>query len=179
MTSDFSLSDYNLDSHHGGADGTPIFSLADGQSVTRETNLTNFHTQSNRFSAALRAKYEDAHKSISNRLTLSYSNQPHSDAEGEVSFSNAIVDTEKYSSTLNRRTLYPRWYGEYYFDLGRNISLSLVPNFHYYHVNSDSRYSSFDTDIKTIARENVFEGSLQAQLNKQFNDRHGLNFNLT
>lgn len=178
MTYDLSLSDYNLDSHHGGSEGTQTYTLADGQQIERETRLTGFHTQSNRFSAALRAKYEDDHKSISNRVTLSYTRQPHSDSEGEVAFSSSNIRGEKYSSSLNRRTIYPTWYGEYYFALGNGLYLSVNPNFHYYHVNSDSRYSSLDAEINTIARENVYEGGLEAQINKQFNERHGLNFSL-
>lgn len=178
MTYDLSLSDYYLDSHHGGSEQMQIYSLADGHQLNRETKLTDFHTQSNRFSAALRAKYEDENKSISNRVTLSYSNLPHSDSEGILTFSPAIAEVENYSSTLTRRTIYPTWYGEYYFDFGNNLSFSLNPNFHFYHVNSDSRYISSDADINTIAHENVFEGAIEAQINKQFNERHGLNFSL-
>ena len=179
MTYDLSLYDNCLDSHHGGSEGVQTYTLADGQQVTRETKLTNFHAQSNRFSTALRAKYEDPHKSISNRVTLSYSNQPHSDSDGELSFLPATVGSRSYSSTLNRTTIYPTWYGEYYFDFGNNLSLSVNPNFHYYHVNSDSRYSSPETEINTIARENVWEGAVEAQVNKQFDNRHGLNFSMT
>lgn len=178
MTYDLSLSDYNLDSHHGGYEGTQTYTLADGRQIERETRLTGFHTQSNRISAAFRAKYQDEHKSISNRVTLSYSRQPHSDSEGEITFSSSDLKGEIYSSLLNRRTIYPTWYGEYYFDLGNDLALSVNPNFHYYHVNSDSRYTSMDANINTIARENVYEGGLQAQINKQFNECHGLSFDM-
>lgn len=178
MTYDLSLYDNYLDSHHGGSEGVQTYSLPDGKQVTRETKLTDFHAQSNRFSAALRAKYEDGNKSISNRVTLSYSNQPHSDSEGMLSFSPAIVGPESYTSTLTRKTIYPTWYGEYYFDFGNNLSLSVNPNFHYYHVNSDSRYSSSETEINTIARENVWEGALETQINKQFNNQHGLSLSV-
>ncbi len=179
MTYDLSVSDSNFDSHHGGSQGTQRFTLANGEQVERTTTQTNLHTQSNRLTAALRAKYEDDHKTISNRLTLSYSRQPNSYSEGEISFTPGLYSSDFYSSSLNRRTIYPTWSGEYYFDLGRNLSLSVNPNFHYYHVNSDSRYSSVGADIHTLARENVFEGGITAQIDKRLNERHGLNFNFS
>ncbi len=177
MTYDLSLSDYYLNSHHGGSEGQQTYTLANGRQVTRDTKLTDYHTQSNSFSVALRAKYEDKRKSISNRLTLSYNRQPHADSEGKITFSpNTSDGGDTYSSLINRRTIYPTWRGEYYFDFGNNLYLSLNPNIDYYHVNSDSRYRSFDTDIITIARENMVNGSIQAQINKRFNKKHGLSF---
>lgn len=179
MTYDLSLYDYNINSHHGGSEGTQTYSLDNGQLVTRETKLTGFHSQSNRFSTAFRAKYVDETKSISNRLTLSYTQQPHLDSEGDIRFDPILFDGVRYSSLQNRQTIYPSWSGEYYFDFGHNVSLSVNPKVHFYHVNSDSRYASEETFINTIANENVWEGNLIAQINKMFNNRHGLDFNLT
>ncbi len=178
MTYDVSLYDYNLDSHHGGSEGSQTYALAGGERVTRQTSQSSFHTQSNRFTAAMRAKYEDEGKSLANRLTLSYTSQPHSDNEGSVLFSTARGSAEAYALEASRRTVYPTWQGEYFFNLGRGATLSVNPNFHYYHVSSDSRYSSEHADIQTIARENVVEGSVMTQINKQINDSHGLNLSL-
>ncbi|MCM1076099.1 MAG: TonB-dependent receptor family protein [Bacteroides sp.] len=176
MTYDLSLYDYNLSNRHGGSEESQTYTLGDGEQVVRDTKLTDYHVKSNRASAAFRARYEDDSKSIANRLTVSYTNQPHSDSEGRVTFSSGTIDDEVYRSTSGLRTIYPTWKGEYFFNLGHNISLNVNPQFHYYHVNSDSRYRTATTDITTIARENVYEGDLDFQINKQLNNNHGLSF---
>ncbi len=176
MTYDFSISDYNLDSRHGGSDGSETYMLADGPQVTRKTGLTRYHIKDNQSMAALRAKYEDDNKSIANRLTFVYDYQPVSETAGSISFSPEVGHGDSYSSLINRKAILPKWKGEYYFDFNHNVSLSLNTTLNYYHENSDSRYRSLNTDIATIACENLWEGAVQAQVNKQFNDNHGLSF---
>lgn len=179
MTYDLSVSDTYRDTRHGGADESRTYTLGDGEKVTRDTRVTDYHNQSNRISAAFRAKYVDEKKIISNRVTFSYTNTPHRDSGGELSFTPQVFNGDTYSQKFNSRVVYPRYNGEFYFDFGNNLALSLSPSFDYYHVNSDNHYRSEASDIITIARENMFEGALRGQLNKQFNGQHslGLMFN--
>lgn len=93
-------------------------------------------------------------------------------------FSSDAFGNSDYTNTLNSTYLYPRWRGNYYFDLGNGFKLNAIPSFFYQHTESDRRYASDNTDIRTDATEDAVTGELQIQLNKSFDRYHTLDVNI-
>lgn len=182
MTYDISVNDKYTDRHHTGSDQTQIFRfpMADGsvKEITRSNLLDDSRFQNNKFGASFRAKYISEKTVISNSFFLTALNTPHQDNNGRLIFSPEVATGNSYSNSLNSTYIYPRWRGNYYFDLGNGFQLNAIPSFFYEHTKSNRKYSSEETDIVTDATEDALTGQLQIQLNKTFHKNHTVDFNL-
>lgn len=182
MTYDISVNDKYTDRHHTGTEQTQVFRFpkADGgfDEVTRSNILDDSRFQQNQFGASFRAKYTSRKAVISNSVFITALNTPHSSYDGRLLFSSDRYSGSSYSNILNSTYLYPRWRGNYYFDLGNGFNLNAIPSFFYQHTKSNRRYQSAGTSIVTDATEDAVTGEIQVQLNKSFHKYHTFDFNL-
>lgn len=182
MTYDISVNDKYTDRHHTGTEQTQVFRFpqADGSidEITRSNLLDGSRFQQNQFGASFRVKYTSQKAVISNSVFITALNTPHSSYDGRLLFSSDKYSGSSYSNTLNSTYLYPRWRGNYYFDLGNGFKLNAIPSFFYQHTKSNRRYQSAETSIVTDATEDAVTGEIQVQLNKSFHKYHTLDFNL-
>ncbi len=182
MTYDISVNDKYTDRHHTGTEQTQVFRFpkADGgfDEVTRSNILDDSRFQQNQFGASFRAKYTSRKAVISNSVFITALNTPHSSYDGRLLFSSDRYSGSSYSNILNSTYLYPRWRGNYYFDLGNGFNLNAIPSFFYQHTKSNRRYQSAETSIVTDATEDAVTGEIQVQLNKSFHKYHSFDFNL-
>lgn len=182
MTYDISVNDKYTDRHHTGTKQTQVFRFpkADGgfDEVTRSNILDDSRFQQNQFGASFRAKYTSRKAVISNSVFITALNTPHSSYDGRLLFSSDRYSGSSYSNILNSTYLYPRWRGNYYFDLGNGFNLNAIPSFFYQHTKSNRRYQSAETSIVTDATEDAVTGEIQVQLNKSFHKYHTFDFNL-
>lgn len=182
MTYDISVNDKYTDRHHTGTEQTQVFRFpkADGgfDEVTRSNILDDSRFQQNQFGASFRAKYTSRKAVISNSVFITALNTPHSSYDGRLLFSSDRYSGRSYSNILNSTYLYPRWRGNYYFDLGNGFNLNAIPSFFYQHTKSNRRYQSAETSIVTDATEDAVTGEIQVQLNKSFHKYHTFDFNL-
>lgn len=182
MTYDISVNDKYTDRHHTGTDRTQVFRfpLADGSvsEITRCNLLEGSRYTENKFGASFRARYTSEKAVVSNSFFLTVVNAPHNDNSGKLSFNSGAFNSGSYINTMNSSYLYPRWSGNYYFDLGDGFKLNAMPSFFYQHTKSDRRYAADETVIVTNATEDAATAQLQVQLNKTFRDCHTVDFNL-
>lgn len=182
MTYDISINDKYTDRHNTGTEQTQIFRfpMADGNidEITRSNFLDGSRFQQNQFGASFRAKYTSQKVVISNSVFITALNTPHSSYDGRLLFSSENYNSSTYSNSLNSTYFYPRWRGDYYFDLGNGFKLNAIPSFFYQHTKSNSKYLSGETSIVTDATEDAVTGEMQVQLNKSFLKYHTLDFNL-
>lgn len=182
MTYDISVNDKYTDRHHTGTEQTQVFRFpkADGgfDEVTRSNILDDSRFQQNQFGASFRAKYTSRKAVISNSVFITALNTPHSSYDGRLLFSSDRYSGSSYSNILNSTYLYPRWRGNYYFDLGNGFNLNAIPSFFYQHTKSNRKYQSAETSIVTDATEDAVTGEIQVQLNKSFHKYHTFDFNL-
>lgn len=182
MTYDISVNDKYTDRHHTGIEQTQVFRFpkADGSidEITRSNILDDSRFQQNQFGASFRAKYTSQKAVISNSVFITALNTPHSSYDGRLLFSYDKYSGSSYSNSLNSTYLYPRWRGNYYFDLGNGLKLNAIPSFFYQHTKSNRRYQSAEASIVTDATEDAVTGEIQVQLNKSFHKYHTLDFNL-
>ena len=182
MTYDISVNDKYTYRHHTGTEQTQVFRFpkADGSidEITRSNILDDSRFQQNQFGASFRAKYTSQKAVISNSVFITALNTPHSSYDGRLLFSYDKYSGSSYSNSLNSTYLYPRWRGNYYFDLGNGLKLNAIPSFFYQHTKSNRRYQSTETSIVTDATEDAVTGEIQVQLNKSFHKYHTLDLNL-
>lgn len=182
MTYDISVNDKYTDRHHTGEEQTQVFRFPDNGNSINEITRSNFldgsRFQQNQFGVSFRAKYTSDKAVISNNFFFTTLNTPNSSYNGRLTFSSHAFDNSSYANSLNSTYIYPRWRGNYYFDLGKGFKLNAVPSFFYQHTESDRRYVSGNTDIRTDATEDAVTGELQIQLNKSFNRYHTLDINV-
>lgn len=182
MTYDISVNDKYTDRHNTGDEQIQIFRFpganGDVNEITRSNLLDYSRFQQNQIGASFRAKYTTEKVILSNSIYFTAQNTPHSDNNGRLLFSSDLFQDGTYSNTLNSTYLYPRWRGNYYFDLGRDFKLNVIPSLFYEHTKYKRLYSSNDANILTDAKENAITGELQFQLNKTFNNHHTLDINL-
>lgn len=182
MTYDISVNDKYTDRHNTGDEQIQIFRFpganGDVNEITRSNLLDYSRFQQNQIGASFRAKYTTEKVILSNSIYFTAQNIPHSDNNGRLLFSSDLFQDGTYSNTLNSTYLYPRWRGNYYFDLGRDFKLNVIPSLFYEHTKYKRLYSSNDANILTDAKENAITGELQFQLNKTFNNHHTLDINL-
>lgn len=182
MTYDISINDKYTDRHHTGTEQTQVFRfpMADGSidEITRNNFLDGSRFQQNQFGASFRAKYTSQKAVISNSVFITALNTPHSSYDGRLLFSSDNYNGSTYSNSLNSTYFYPRWRGNYYFDLGNGFKLNAIPSFFYQHTKSNRKYLSGATSIVTDATEDAITGEMQVQLNKSFLKYHTLDFNL-
>lgn len=182
MTYDISVNDKYTDRHNTGDEQIQIFRFpganGDVNEITRSNLLDYSRFQQNQIGASFRAKYTTEKVILSNSIYFTAQNTPHSDNNGRLLFSSDLSQDGTYSNTLNSTYLYPRWRGNYYFDLGRDFKLNVIPSLFYEHTKYKRLYSSNDANILTDAKENAITGELQFQLNKTFNNHHTLDINL-
>lgn len=182
MTYDISINDKYTDRHHTGTEQTQVFRFpqANGSidEITRSNYLDGSRFQQNQFGASFRAKYMSQKAVISNSVFITALNTPHSSYDGRLLFSSDNYNSSTYSNSLNSTYFYPRWRGNYYFDLGNGFKLNAIPSFFYQHTKSNRKYLSGATSIVTDATEDAVTGEMQVQLNKSFLKYHTLDFNL-
>lgn len=182
MTYDISINDKYTDRHHTGTEQTQAFRFqqTDGSidEITRNNFLDGSRFQQNQFGASFRAKYTSQKAVISNSVFITALNTPHSSYDGRLLFSSDNYNGSTYSNSLNSTYFYPRWRGNYYFDLGNGFKLNAIPSFFYQHTKSNRKYLSGATSIVTDATEDAVTGEMQVQLNKSFLKYHTLDFNL-
>lgn len=182
MTYDVSVSDKYTDRHHTGEEQTQVFRFPGDNDkineITRSNQLDDSRFQQNQLGASFRAKYTSDKAVISNSLFFTAINAPHSDYNGRLLFSSDAFNGSSYSNSLNSTYFYPRWRGNYYFDLGNGLKLNVIPSFFYQHTKSDRSYVSGETAIRTDATEDAITGEFQIQLNKTFQQYHTLDINL-
>ncbi len=182
MTYDISVNDKYTDRHHTGNEQTQVFRFPDNNGeineITRSNLLDGSRFQQNQFGASFRAKYTSDKAVISNSFFFTALNTPNSSYNGKLVFSSDAFSNSDYTNSLNSTYLYPRWRGNYYFDLGKGFKLNAIPSFFYQHTESDRRYASDNTDIRTDATEDAVTGELQIQLNKSFDRYHTLDVNI-
>lgn len=182
MTYDISINDKYTDRHHTGTEQTQVFRFrqTDGSinEITRNNFLDGSRFQQNQFGASFRAKYTSQKAVISNSVFITALNTPRSSYDGKLLFSSDNYNGSTYSNSLNSTYFYPRWRGNYYFDLGNGFKLNAIPSFFYQHTKSNRKYLSGATSIVTDATEDAVTGEMQVQLNKSFLKYHTLDFNL-
>ncbi len=182
MTYDISVNDKYTDRRHTGEEQTQVFRFPDEaggiNEITRSNLLDGSRFQQNQLGASFRAKYTSDKAVVSNSFFFTALNTPRSSYDGRLIFSSDAFDGSSYSNSLNSTYIYPRWKGNYYFNLGNGVKLNAIPSFFYQHTKSDRRYVSDETAIRTDATEDAVTGELQIQLNKSFHKYHTLDINL-
>lgn len=182
MTYDININDKYTDRHHTGEEQTQVFRFPgeadDINEITRSNHLDGSRFQQNQFGVSFRAKYKSEKAVISNSILFTSLNAPKSSYDGRLLFSSDKFNDSSYSNLLNSTYLYPRWRGNYYFDLGNGFKLNAISSFFYQHSESNRRYVSEETTIKTDATEDAMTGEMQIQLNKSFNKYHTLDINI-
>ena len=182
MTYDLSVSDKYTDRHNTGDEQIQVFRFPDADGgvneITRSNLLDYSRFRQNRVGASFRAKYTTEKVVLSNSIYFTAQNTPRNDNSGRLLFSSDVFQDGNYSNTLNSTYLYPRWRGNYYFDLGRDFKLNVIPSVYYEHTKYNRRYIANDADIITDAKEDAVTGELQFQLNKTFHRYHTFDINL-
>lgn len=182
MSYDINVNDKYTDRHNTGDEQKQVFRFpkanGDINEITRSNLLDYSRFQQNQIGASFRAKYTTEKVVLSNSIFFTAQNTPHNDNSGRLLFSSDSFQDGTYSNTLTSTYFYPRWRGNYYFDLGGDFKLNVIPSLFYEHTKYKRLYRSDDTDILTDARENAITGQLQFQLNKNFHNYHTLDINL-
>lgn len=182
MTYDININDKYTDRHHTGEEQTQVFRFpgeaGDINEITRSNLLDGSRFQQNQFGVSFRAKYKSEKAVISNSILFTSLNAPKSSYDGRLLFSSDKFNDSSYSNLLNSTYLYPRWRGNYYFDLGNDFKLNAISSFFYQHSESNRTYASEETAITTDATEDAMTGEMQIQLNKSFNKYHTLDINI-
>ena len=182
MTFDINVTDKYTDRHNTGTEQTQVFRFpVDDDSyneITRSNILDYSRFQQNQLGTSVRAKYTADKAIISNSIYFTALNTPNSDNKGSVRFSSDVFADQAYSNIVNSTYIYPRWRGNYYFDLGKGFKLNAIPSLFYQYTKSHRSYITDATSILTDATENAITGQLQFQLNKSFHKYHTLDINL-
>lgn len=182
MTYDLSVSDKYTDRHHTGTEQRQVFRFpqADGgmDEITRSNVLDYSRFQQNQLGVSFRARYNTEKMSISNNVYFTARNTPRSNNAGQIMFSSGDFENSAYTNITHSSYLYPRWTGNYYFDLGRGFRMNAMPSVFYEHTRSSRRYATDETYILTDAEEDAITGQLQLQLNKTVNECHTFDVNL-
>lgn len=182
MTFDINVTDKYTDRHHIGTEQTQVFRfpVSDGidNEIIRSNKLDYSRFQQNQFGASIRAKYTSDNAVISNSIYFTALNTPNSSSRGSLLFSSDRFDDQTYSNSSNSSYYYPRWRGNYYFNLGNGFKFNAIPSLFYQYTKSHRSYLTDVTSILTDATENAITGQLQFQLNKTFHKYHTLDINL-
>lgn len=182
MTYDISVNDKFTDRHHTGSEQWQVFRFpqADGpvQEITRDNILDYSRFTENQLGVSFRARYTSDKSVITNSFAFSSINTPHSDNSGRLVFSDDIFRGDSYSGVSNSTYIYPRWRGNYYFNIGNGFKFNAVPAVFYQRTKSNSMYKSDESSIVTDAVEDAITGQLQVQLNKTIGRRHTFDMNL-
>ncbi len=182
MTYDISVNDKFTDSHHTGSEQRQVFRFPqDGgpiQEIMRDNILDYSRFTENQLGVSFRARYTSDKSVITNSFAFSSINTPHSDNSGRLVFSDDIFRGDSYSGASNSTYIYPRWRGNYYFNIGNGFKFNAVPAVFYQRTKSNSMYKSDESSIVTDAVEDAITGQLQFQLNKTISRRHTFDINL-
>lgn len=182
MTFDMNVTDKYTNRHHTGIEQTQVFRFPvnDGSynQIKRSNILGYSRLRQNQLGASIRAKYTSDKTVISNNIYFTALNTPNSVTHGNLLFSTDRFDDQAYSNASNTTYYYPRWRGNYYFNLGNSFKLNAIPSLFYQYTKSHRSYFTDATSILTDATENAITGQLQFQLNKNFHKYHTVDINL-
>ena len=180
MTYDLSIYDRYTDRGHTGTEQTQTFRLPQGDGtiadITRSTTLDDSRYQENYLWTSFRAKYAAEKTTLSNTINLIATRAPHNDYSGRVVFASPLFQTAEspYANLTDEKVINPYWSGNYYFDFGKQWSLSVSPEIDYIHTRSNRHYASDGTDIVTNATENMFNAQISTTLSKTLKKYHTL-----
>ncbi|MCM1076458.1 MAG: hypothetical protein NC411_03760 [Bacteroides sp.] len=164
MTYDFSIKDKYTDRHNTGNEQVQVFRFPNVNGgvdeITRSNLLDYSRFQQNQIVASFRAKYTTEKVVLSNNIYFTSHNTPHDDNRGRLLLYSDLFQDGTYFNTLSSTYLYPCWKGNYYFDLGRDFKLNVMPSALYEHTEYKRLYSSNDADILTEAKDNAVMGQL-------------------
>lgn len=181
MTYDIYAADKYTDRHHTGTEERSIYRLpkADGtlNEIVRDNTLSYSRYQENAFSSSIRAKYQSDKISATNEISLTTTNTPRNNQQGEVSFSNADYETSSYLDKNGSKVIAPTWEGNYYFDMGKGYTMLLMPSFQYQYTRMNRLYTSSNTDIVTNASDKAAMLWTQVQINKTINEHNTIDVN--
>lgn len=182
MTFDINVTDKYTDRHNTGTEQTQVFRfpVSDGvdYEIIRSNVLDDSRFRQNQLGASIRAKYTSEKTVISNSFFFTALTTPNSDSNGSVLFSRDRYRDQYYSNASNSTYLYPRWRGNYFFNLGNGFKFNAIPSLFYQYTKTHRSYITDATSILTDATENAITGQLQFQLNKSFHKYHTIDINL-
>lgn len=145
MTYDIMGYGFNTNSTHNGSELTETYRLPlpDGiiKEFNRYSNLLSSKQNNQQYLAAFKATYNSDKIQAATQINASINNTPHSDRNGEVSYTPSAFPSSSYSSTLDTQAKYISYNGYYFFVLQKNNSLTFTPSYVYSHTNQNSRYA--------------------------------------
>lgn len=144
MKYDLIASGWNMNSNHYGSEITETFRLPEADGKIREferySSTSKSKTEKQQYFAGFKATYTSDKILASTEIDGSANNNPHSDMDGKVSYSKNAYPTSSYRSTLDEKSRFISFLGNYYFELSKKNSLTLTPYYLYSHTEQASTY---------------------------------------
>lgn len=144
MKYDLIASGWNMNSSHYGSDMTETFHLPEEDGgileFDRHSLTTKSKTEKRQYFAGFKATYTSDKILASTEIDGSANNNPHSDMDGTVSYSKSVYPSSSYRSTLDERSRFISFMGNYYFELSGRSSLTFAPYYVYSHTEQASSY---------------------------------------
>ncbi|MCM1141772.1 MAG: hypothetical protein NC453_24645 [Muribaculum sp.] len=181
FTYDFVITNYEASMHHDYINEKEYFLLvnSDNTSYNLEKTLKAHKTRSTYWNipVTFNLTYNSDKFQFQNQVNFLTNRNPHSESLGDVSLSSYDGSNYMYSDKSSFMKNWFNWYSFYIVDLGDGFSLMAAPTLLHRH-NKDFRNYSTDipgnSDIITNSRENIWYLDVQAQLQKQINERHSV-----
>ncbi len=111
---------------------------------------------------------------MKNTVAFTFQETPHSSAEGLLHFSPKIFLPQNYSSTNSSMARTVSYNGNFNFNLPNQYYLTITPKASYSHNNQNYCYTSDESIINNIAKEDSYAASVMAMGRKILADVHYL-----
>ena len=154
-----------------------IFNLKDNNetdfTLTRDEYVDKTHIRKTNYPVTLRATYNTEKIQIRNTLGFTHTAFPIVFQSGKLTFSPGLEESYAYERSNPNRSNSANYAGTFFFILPKNFSINASPKFQYSHNNNYLNYfSTRDESIVRNARENAYQFSVDAYVNKQFGQNH-------
>ena len=178
MTFDVYANEIYLTNRHRGTYSNETFHFNDlygngPQTVTRTSDTESSLYRNNSSDIAIRALYNSNKARISNNISYSLTNIPHSDEVNSVSYSSEIFSPSTASSLTSSRDWALSYYGNFYFYLSSKFSFEADA---FYKYGKNKSYSSYTTSNELDITNNAFEDaqnfSITPRVNWQIDDKN-------
>ncbi len=123
---------------------------------------------------SFRASYSKRGFQMKNTVAFTFQETPHNMAEGSLTFSPSIFPKKEYTSENSSRVRTLSYNGNFNFNLPNQYYLTITPKASYSHNNQNYCYTSDESIISNIAKEDSYVASVMAMGRKIFADVHYL-----
>ena len=178
MTYDIFFGSRNFNNHHIANENKSQYLLTNVENshpwINRLQTPENSRYEQNILPMSFRASYSQKSFQMKNTMAFTFQETPHSSAEGLLHFSPEIFMPQDYTSANSSRVRTVSYNGNFNFNLPNQYYLTITPKAIYSHNNQNYCYTSDESIINNIAKEDSYAASVMAMGRKILADIHYL-----